>query len=351
MTTATPTAKPKKSWRRWLVWLAAILSLIVLSITAAWFVMLRMPGERFTGPLPTATEREEQLAAELKTTVVHLATTIGERNLNFYSQLERARQYVRDEFTAAGLQPQEQKFQVSGVACYNIDAELKGTKTPVEIVLIGAHYDSARGTPGANDNASGVAVLLALARHFGKTSPGRTIRFVAFTNEEPPYFQKGNMGSLHYARRCRQRNENLVAMLSLETMGYYRDEPNTQHYPDPLGYAYPSEGNFIGVIGNVGSRKLVRRVVESFRRQTEFPCEGGAVPGDMKGVGWSDHWSFWQEDYSGVMITDTAPFRYPYYHTPEDTPDRIDYERLARVTAGLQKVIAEFGDVPVANAQ
>src|SRR5690606_24455686 len=186
-------------------------------------------------------------------------------------------------------------FLVSGVECHNIEAELTGETQPEQIVIVGAHYDTAPGTPGANDNASGVAALLALARRFAHSRPEKTLRFVAFTNEEPPYFQTPSWGAWVYARRCRQRGEKLVAMLSLETIGYYTDEPNSQQYPAPFGAFYPSEGNFIGVIGNVGSRRLVQQVVEILRQQAAFPCEGGAIPAEVPGVGWSDDWSCWQE--------------------------------------------------------
>ncbi len=135
-------------------------------------------------------------------------------------------------------------------------------------------------------------------------------------------------------------------MLSLETMGYYRDDPDTQKYPPPMSLFYPSRGNFIGFVGDVGSRGLVRRLVGSFRRRAAFPSEGAALPAFVPGVGWSDQWSFWQEGYPGVMVTDTAPFRYPYYHTQADTPDKLDYERLARVTVALAEVVREIADDP-----
>jgi hypothetical protein len=147
------------------------------------------------------------------------------------------------------------------------------------------------------------------------------------------------MGSRLYARRCRERGENVAAMLSLETIGYYDDSPGSQQYPPPVGLFYPSEGNFIGVVGNVRSRGLVRRIVGAFRRHERFPCEGGALPAAVPGVGFSDHWSFWKEGYPAVMVTDTAMFRYPHYHSPHDTIDKIDFQRLARVVRGLDKVI------------
>jgi len=231
------------------------------------------------------------------------------------------------------------QFGLEGRECYNLEVEITGSEKPDDIVVIGAHYDSLEGTPGANDNATGVAALLALARAFIHKKPVRTLRFVAFTNEEPPYFQSDNMGSFVYARRCRERKENVVAMLSLETIGYYSDEPGSQRYPSPFNLVYPGTGNFVAVVGNTKSRQLVRRVVREFRAQNNFPCEGIATFGFLPGIGWSDHWAFWQAGYPAVMLTDTAPFRYPHYHTGKDTPDKIDYDKLRRVARLIVRLL------------
>ena len=164
-------------------------------------------------------------------------------------------------------------------------------------------------------------------------------------NEEPPFFQTRQMGSLVYARACRERRENIAAMITPETIGYYSDQPGSQTFPIPLlKMMYPSTGNYITFVGDIGSAWLVRDCVRSFRSHTKFPSEGGAAPGSITGIGWSDHWSFWQAGYPGIMITDTAPFRYPYYHTPDDTPDKLDYDRLARVVAGLARVTSGLAD-------
>jgi Zn-dependent M28 family amino/carboxypeptidase len=304
--------------------------------------MLHMPGESFQGDLPPAAEPQLTRAQQLRRHVEHLAVTIGERNIDRYPRLVQAAEFIEQEFRKAGYETSFQEYEVFDVPCRNIEVELPGADRRDEIVIVGGHYDSVIGTPGANDNASGTAATLALARALAGSQPARTLRFVTFVNEEPPYFQSDDMGSLVYARRCRERGEEVVAMLSLETIGYYSDEPGSQQYPPLVGAFYPSEGNFIGVVGNMGSRKLVRRVVELFRANADFPCEGAAVPGAITGVGWSDHWSFWQEGYPAVMITDTAPFRYPYYHHPEDTPDKLDFDRMARVVDGLEKVIGEL---------
>jgi Zn-dependent M28 family amino/carboxypeptidase len=184
--------------------------------------------------------------------------------------------------------------------------------------------------------------MLALARRFSGTRTSRTVRFVAFANEEPPFFQTDLMGSRVYAKQCRARDENIAAMLSLETMGYFDDSAGSQRYPLPFGLLYPSTGNFIGFVGNMRSGDLVRRAVGTFRRSEPFPSEGGALPDFIPGIGFSDQWSFWQEGYDALMVTDTAMFRYPHYHEAEDTPDKIDFDRLARVVRGLARVVDEL---------
>ncbi len=339
MRPALPPKKRRKFWTRG--------ALVRLGLVAAVFIgtgwyMIGMPGKSFRGPLPALDGNGAKLAADLRRWVVRLAEEIGERNLDRYPKLQEAADFIEAELTASGLRVDRQAFTARKRICENLQAELLGSVRPEEIVVVGAHYDSVIGSPGANDNASGVAGLLALARAFAGRRSERTLRFVAFANEEPPYFQGPDMGSRVYAHGCHERAERIVAMLSLETIGYYSQEKGSQRYPFPLGLCYPSEGNFIGFVGNLASRGLVRQAVACFRRNAQFPSEGGALPGFIPGVGWSDHWSFWQEDYPAIMVTDTALFRYPHYHEDTDTPDRIDYESMARVVQGLERVIAEL---------
>lgn len=304
--------------------------------------MISMPGESYHGPLEPLSSEEERLEANLRSHVFKIAGEIGARGVAFPAGLEAARDYLEETLTASGYAVAHQTFETRGVDCHNLEVEIPGTDKADEIVVVGAHYDSVGASPAANDNATGAAAVLELARLFAGRKTARTLRFVLFPNEEPPFFQTSDMGSRVYARRCRRRLENVVAMLSLETMGYYDDEEGSQKYPFFFGWFYPSKADFIAFVGNLSSRGLVRRAVGSFRRHTKFPSEGGALPAFIYGVGWSDHWSFWQEGYSAIMVTDTAPFRYPYYHTLQDTPEKVDYARLARVVAGLERVIAEL---------
>jgi Zn-dependent M28 family amino/carboxypeptidase len=306
--------------------------------------MIPMPGKSHQGPLPPLSPAATALADSLRRDVVELSEKIGERNTDRYDALRRTADYLESELKTAGA-VSRQTYSASGRACDNLEVEIRGTTAPGEIVVVGAHYDSVRGCPGANDNASGVAGMLALARSLEGSSPGRTLRFVAFVNEEPPHFQSSEMGSRVYASRCRHRSENVVAMLSLETIGYYSDEEGSQNYPPPFGIFYPSRGDFIAFVGNLSSRKLVRRCVRTFREQAPFPSEGGALPSFMPGVGWSDHESFWQKGYPALMVTDTAPFRYPHYHTADDTTDKIDFERAARVIEGIHRVLRDLAEI------
>jgi hypothetical protein len=152
------------------------------------------------------------------------------------------------------------------------------------------------------------------------------------------------MGSRIYASRLRQQHEDIVGMLSLETMGFYSEAPHSQEYPFPFSFLYPDSANFIGFVANLRSRHLMRLSLAAFRRTTRFPSEGTAAPGWITGIGWSDHWSFWREGYRAIMVTDTAFFRYEHYHTRQDTPEKIDYDRLARVTNGLAEVVRELAN-------
>jgi Zn-dependent M28 family amino/carboxypeptidase len=308
-----------------------------------------MPGASHGGPLPPLGEDGRLLRDRLGDHVVMLGGTIGERNIWLPAKLEASANYIDKTLAEMGLAVSSQRFAVDGAAhgasgrveVRNIDAELPGGRPGREIVLLGAHYDSVLGSTGANDNGSGVAALLELARLLRDQKLERTVRLVGFVNEEPPFFQTREMGSRLYAARSRRRGEKITAMYSLETIGYYTDERGSQKYPPPFSFFYPDIGNFIGFVANISSRALLRRSIASFRKRAAFPSQGAAIPGWVMGVSWSDHWSFWEEGYPALMITDTAPFRYPYYHSSEDTPDKLDYDRLARVVAGLALMVRD----------
>jgi hypothetical protein len=309
----------------------------------AFWTLVRMPGRRFHGPLPPPDDRLLGMANSLRRDVQTLSEEIGERNVSHCpEQLARAEDFISAEFERAGFTVERQRYEVAGVSCANLQVEIPGQVGANEIVVVGAHYDSVPGSPAANDNASGVAAVLSLARSFVQIDMPRTLRFVAFVNEEAPYAHTLAMGSRVYARGCRERGENVAAMLSLETIGYYDRQPGSQSYPAGLGMFYPSTGDFVAFVGNTRYGKLVRQTVGAFRRSEQFPAIGGSLPEAISHIGRSDHWSFWQEGYPALMVTDTAPFRYAYYHTPEDTVDKLEFESFARVVRGLEHVIKDL---------
>jgi hypothetical protein len=331
--------------RRLAVRVAVYAAVPALCLVVTWFVVVRMPLESYTGELPALSSDEAALRDALRSDIEALAGRIGDRSTHAPDGLARAARHVEDRLSEVGYEVRRQTFHAASVECQNLEVELGGAKAPAEIVVIGAHYDSLPATSGADDNASGAAALIVLARAFAGRRPGRTLRFVAFANEEPPHFQTRDMGSVHYARRMRERKETVHAMLSIESIGYYSVAEDSQRYPFPLGLFYPERGDFVAFVGNLSSRELVRHVVESFRRNQRFPSEGAAAPEFVPGVGWSDHWSFWREGYSALMVTDTAPFRNPGYHQAADDVDSLDYERMARVVNGLAAVVRELADM------
>jgi len=329
---------PRTRWGR--IRMIAIISFLPLLFLVIWLFTIRMPGPAFTGPLSPLTPNQLEIRAELQRHVKALAHDIGVRSDRTYSNVLRASAYIERRLQDLGYDVVSQEFAAGSRSYRNIEATLAGVPGHAhEVVVLGAHYDTAENAPGADDNASGVAGVLELARVFAKERQARTVRFVFFPNEEPPSFPTADMGSRHYATAARARNDQIVAMLSIESIGYYDTEKGSQRYPFPLNLAYPDVGDFIGFVSNLRSRSLLHRALAAFRAHATLPTQGAAAPAWVPGVWWSDHWSFWREGYPAIMITDTAPYRYPFYHTPHDTPDKLDYDRMARVVHGLTHVV------------
>lgn len=322
-----------------------LFGVLALLLVAGFFYGVRMPGRSFASAAPTPTSVELELAARLEADVRHLCEATPNRNWSNPKDYEAAAAWIEQRFREAGYPAvARHTYTTRDGTFHNLEATLVGGANASEIVVIGAHYDAVLGTVGANDNASGVAAVLALAERLRTAKPRRTVRFLAFANEEPPHFQTDEMGSLVYARACRARGDDIVAMLSFDGIGYYSDADETQHYPSVLGLAYPSRGDFIAFVGDPASRSLVHRVIEEFREHARIPSEGAVLPSALPGVGWSDHWSFWQCGYPALEITDTLPFRYAHYHKKSDTPDRLDYVRMSRVVVGVEAVMRELAD-------
>jgi len=304
----------------------------------------RMPGVSYSGPLPGATRLEVELRDNLRRHVDVLARTIGERNRERPLAYQQAAAYIAERFHDAGYAPSLlQERRVDGGLVHNVVAELPGTNRRSEILIVGAHYDSEKDCPGANDNASGVAALIELARLCADRPLPRTVRFVAFYDEE--LFGPRPMGSQVYAAEARRRNENIIGMISLETIGYYSDSPKSQGYPFLFKLffpGYPGSGNFVAFVGNHASGGFVCQAIASFRAHVSFPSQGLIAPWFVVDAGRSDQVGFWQQGYPGCMVTDTAEFRYPFYHTRDDTAENLDYDRTARVVEGLAGVIRDL---------
>ena len=321
--------------------LAVLAALVAFIAFAVWFVAA-MPGERHRGPLPPLSGEDRQLAENLKAHVIAVASE--EHNVLHPQALERSSRYIEETLAGFGYAVARQEFETAGVKVRNLEAARTGSGEGRRLVVVGAHYDSAQGAAGADDNGSGVAALIELARALREFEPreGMEIRFVFFVNEELPWFGTEHMGSNRHAEGLARVGKEVVAMLSLETIGWYSSAPGSQHYPFPFNLLYPSTGDFIGFVANPRSRALVRRIVGSFRRHAAFPSEGAVGLESIRGISWSDQWSYWRRGWPAVMVTDTALYRNPHYHSLTDMPETLDYESLARVVKGLEGVVREL---------
>lgn len=312
-----------------------ILVAILVGICLIIGSIIRMPGSSYNGPTVPAGSSENQTETYLKKHIQVLAGDIGQRNTE--ASLQKSVDYIKSSMASYGYETQEQEFEVDGQKFKNLECTLKGKTN--DIILIGAHYDSVTGSMGADDNGSGVATVMELARLSAQKQFNKTLRFVFFCNEEPPYFASKEMGSYFYADRCVRNHDKINGLLVMETLGYYTDGANTQSYPANFTPGYPSTGNFLAFVGNQDSRQLTENCIGEFRKQCNFPSEGVAAPNWVNGVDWSDQYWFWRNGMQAVMITDTAPYRYKHYHSMQDTPDKLTYPAFARVVVGLSKVV------------
>jgi len=323
--------------------IAGLLVLAAALLGAAYWYSLALPGEPFAGSAPAATAPERELADRLQRHVLAIASE--PHNVAHYEALQRSAAYIEDQFTAFGFAPQSQVYTASGKEVRNISIEVAPAdadeQTPT--IVVGAHYDSFGDAPGANDNGSGSAAALELARLLKDVAlTGKRLRVVLFVNEEPPYDRTREMGSYRFAKSLKDSGENVIGMMSLETIGSFSDEPGSQRYPFPFDLVFSDVGNFAAFVALPGGRAFLHDVVRSFRQHTQIPTIGGTAPDNIPGIGWSDHWSFWMMGYPAIMITDTAPFRYEHYHRVTDTPDKVDYEKLARITLGLEQTLRDL---------
>jgi Zn-dependent M28 family amino/carboxypeptidase len=317
------------------VLLAGLIAAGAIAAFAAFCI--RMPGESWREPLPALSAEQQDLRNRLAGHVYRLAAEIGERNYAMMPRLQAAAEYIEAQFADMGYVSESQVF---GTQYRNIIIDLYGTVSPQEILVVGAHYDTSWLTPGADDNASGVAALLEMARALRDRPLARSVRLIAFANEELPFYGSDEMGSLVAARRSVERGENIVGMLSLEMLGYYSDAPGSQRYPPIFRSFYPDRGNFIAFVGNLQSRRLVHEAISHFRARAEFPSEGISMPRFLaRDIARSDNAAYWESGFPAVMITDTANFRNRNYHRAGDTHDTLDYDRMARAVDGLIRMV------------
>ena len=285
----------------------------------------------------------QQTMERLRKHLQVLTADIGERSVAVPDNLQRAAAYIESCYRDFGMPVEREPFRYNNFEVANIIAEITPATDTARRYVLGAHYDSVRGTVGADDNASSVAVQLETARQLQslvlRQNLDIAVQFVSFTLEEPPAYGSGLMGSRVRARQAKQDGERIDGMLCLEMVGYTCREPGCQTYPVPLMFRnYPREGNFIGIVGDFHSQQLTRSVYRAFCRNSLLPAVKITVPCGgrlMPSVRLSDHASFWDQGYKAVMITDTAFFRNPHYHMPTDTMEKLDYRFMAQLVQSL----------------
>jgi len=317
--------------------LASILKIIAL---IAFIVFLRSTtfGWKVTKSVFSSySKQHEGIAANLKNHVNVLSQEIGWRGIEQYENLQKAENYIAEQFTALGLEVERQEFTVAGKAVSNVIAKKTGTKYPDRIIVAGAHYDSYF-NPGADGNASGVAAILELARLLAGQETGATVHLVAFATKEPPFFGTPQMGSVFYAKRLKENNETVLAVFILDAIGYYSGKNRSQRYPPLLGITYPDKGNFLAVIGNSQSAELLKTTESTLKKEASIPIQS-FVGFDFIN---SDHWAFWKEKYDTVLLTDTGGYRNPHHYSLSDTPEELNYLSMAQLVRGLVSVLEDL---------
>lgn len=327
-----------------------IVFVVVVVVLVGGFVWYStdVPGTSAAAALPPLTDEEEDLRDELQAHVTRLSRDIGVRSNSDPSRVASGFMYVEDELRRTGLQIRREAIQAGGKSGVNLVAELPGTTMAKEIVLVGAHIDSPRASPGADSNASGVAVAIELAQRLASVSSERTLRFVFFSLTQPPFAGTDGQGARQHAAACKEKNEAIVAAFLLEGLGTFSDQPGSQSVPFPFTFSFPGTGNFVAFVGDLATRDFLRQTVAEFRAVSRMPSEGCALPALFPGFSSSDAGAVARAGYPAVLVTGTGTSRNPDFGKPSDTHDRLDYARMARVTSGLQVVVAKFASGRVA---
>jgi len=321
--------------------LAGVLATVISAALLLYCVVLPLQPMRGA---PPPFGKEERLVTERLGRHIE-AIAAAPHNVAYFAALEAAACHIEDELRRQGHVPVADVFEADGRRVRNIEIVLEPERPAAHgmTYVIGAHYDSADDSPGANDNGSGVAALIEIARRLGPHPALRhRLRIVFFVNEEQPYGKTPLMGSWRHARRLAESGERVAGMIALETIGYFSDKAGSQRFPFPFSLIYPDTGNFVAFVGLPGSRSFLHRTIRSFRRSTPFPAVGGVVPDFIEGADLSDHWAYRRFGYPALMVTDTAPFRNPHYHQPDDLPETVDCRSLARVAIGLELTLRDL---------
>lgn len=323
---------------------SALIAVLVVLPAAMFLWMTSVPGRSFDQIVPLPGAESAQLAARLRGHVEVIGST--PHNIAHPAAYANVQRYIGTKLSAMGYRVDRQRVMAGAD---NLAVDIRSANPSAKLLIIGAHFDSAGDAPGANDNGSGVAALIEIAGALKGRKFAHHIRLIWFANEEPPFFQREGMGSMVAAKSIAASGQSIIGMISLETIGYFDDRAGSQHYPPPLSLRYPDRGNFIAFVGMVDARPFVRRSVGEFRRSARLPSVGGVAPSFVQGIDWSDHWSFQKQGISSLMVTDTAPFRYPHYHERSDTPDKLDYHRMALLVEALEEMIVSLASTDKDN--
>jgi hypothetical protein len=316
-----------------------ILYTVCICVVPIYNSQAAKPGDDKRNSMIDIQETSERLKEHLKA----LTVTIGERSVRFPENLNKTVEYIHSFYKEIGLQAWSEPYDYRGFEVANVVTEISSGPNPARRYLLGAHYDSVAGTVGADDNASAVAVQLETARYlkelFDREKSDLSVKLVSFALEEPPAYRTRFMGSRVYAKKAHREKEKIDGMICLEMVGYACYEPGCQNYPFPLGFfGYPKAGNFIGVVGNFKSSGFSKALITEFQKNIELPVVKLTVPFNgwiLPSVRLSDHASFWDQGYKAVMVTDSAFFRNPHYHTPADTMEKLDYRFMAELVESL----------------
>jgi len=324
-------------------WLFEILLALILLFTTLWFIA--------TQPLFFVDDSQTMpdVSPKILASHVHQLSKVLPARLCFEKSLTPTLLWIESQlkpFENNGRKSYRQSYQADEQTFHNIILEF-GPKATIddELIIVGAHYDTTHGYPGADDNGSGVAGLIELARLLSEKPQliSQPIQLVFYTLEEPPYFRTEKMGSYIHASSLKKKKQKVKIMIALDMIGYFSDDKDSQHFPVPLlDKIYPNQGNFIAIVGNLSNMGAVRTIKHSFKTATDLPVYSFNSPRFVPGIDFSDHLNFWDLDYPAVLITDTSFNRNLAYHTEHDTADKLDYEKMAKVVQALFKTMVDY---------